>query len=126
MRFSVTLAGAEVAMVLPASATERIEVLGTAASNRRVPLRRCAAAVGCCWGDPKTRPASGFTGNLDTYGREVADELLSRGASVQEVLAAGDICILQMLDDGVPGLALAKEAAGPTAAPAAESALSTT
>ena len=77
----------EVTISLPKSLSVRFDVAAFYPSN---PTRACAAALGLCWGGlgrPKAKYESTYS--IGAYGGEVFDELVQRGVSPAEIVAAG-------------------------------------
>ena len=116
MRIDVILAGAPVVLLLPVSATERVEIVRAAVDTTRA-IRVRAAAIGAAWADPKTRPAADYDGDVGSYGKAVADVLITRGCTWVEIVQAGTAVIEAIHADGIPGLAMALEASHPTPLP---------
>lgn len=109
----ITIGASTTILALPRSATERLELI-IAVRNGTLSLRTAAAAIGCCWPRGPGRPAAGYRGDVSDYGRAVADDLLGRGATISTIMQAGGECIEAIVREGVPGLAEASEASGPT------------
>ena len=108
----ITIGDATTLLALPKSATVRFE-LAKASAGGQVTLRLAAATVGSCWPGRKGRPAGDFDGDVATYGREAADDLIGRGATVVEIVRAGAECLAALFADGIPGMAEVKAAADP-------------
>lgn len=106
------IAGARVELVCPQSAAARWDVLALSGSNFR---RACAMALAICWpklGRKVRKAGIDYTGEAPAvFGGRVLDLLLSEGASLRDVLAAGaqaiDLCARDL-----PGAAQVEEAEG--------------
>jgi len=88
MTTTVTLAGVDVPLEAPASASARWDVYSAATSN---PNRAFAAALALCWtgkNKPRTQLARHRFDAL-AFGGAVLDELVSRGVPLPEVIGAG-------------------------------------
>lgn len=88
MSTTVTLAGVDVPLKAPASASARWDVYSAATSN---PNRAFAAALALCWdgpNKPRTRLAAHRFDAL-SWGGAVLDELVERGVPLPEVIGAG-------------------------------------
>jgi len=107
------------ALVLPRSATARFEIVQALGEGQTVPLRVAAAAVGLGWPSGPRRPRARYSGDVQGYGGEVADELLERGATMVDIVRAGAKVIEGIARDGIPGLREAKQGTHPTEPPAA-------
>lgn len=96
---TVTLAGVDVPLERPASASARWDVYSAATSN---PNRAFAAALALCWsgkGRPRARLAAHRFEPL-AFGGAVIDELVDRGVALPEIIGAG-LRAWQMCGDGL-------------------------
>lgn len=114
----VKLGQTEITLRRPASLTERREIVVASVGNQP---RALAAALGRCWAHPaKHAPkvkSYDSDGSALRYGRDVLDDLLSRGMDYAEVLAAG-VVAFNLCADGVFSESEVKAAEDFSAAPA--------
>jgi hypothetical protein len=84
----VTLAGVDVPLKTPESASARWDVYSAATTN---PNRAFAAALALCWDGPKKPRTKLQAHRFDalSFGGAVLDELVSRGVPLPEVIGAG-------------------------------------
>lgn len=119
---TVQILGESITLVLPASYTERYELLTLASDH---PMRGLAAALGWCWpsghpGKPKASPGKRGAPNWGNYGQAVLDDLLGRGVSLRALTVAGQAACLLLAGD-LPGVEGVEEAEGFTEADAGDS-----
>lgn len=85
------LAGADLVLEVPGSLARRWDVAilwQTPGCDHKARL----AALGLCW--PRFLRRKPYSGNAVTYAEAVADTLLAEGASMKELLAAGEEALL--------------------------------
>lgn len=105
-------------LVLPPSFAVRYDIAIAGAGNQH---RAFAAALGACWGNPKTRPRARYGSPFDVadYGGRVLDELVSRGIPPAEILAAGIVAYNLLGESAFAGAEVDEAAEGfPLPAPA--------
>ena len=107
---TVSLAGVDVPLTRPTSASARWDVYSAATSN---PNRAFAAALALCWtgaGKPRARLAAHRYDAL-AWGGAVLDELVDRGVPLPEVIGAG-LVAWQLCGEGLITGAEVDEAEG--------------
>lgn len=104
-------------LVLPRSATVRLELVLALPESRSIGIRLAAATVGLCWPAGPDRPKAVYDGDVSAYGLRVADDLIARGALVSDLIAAGAALLEAIAGAGLPGIAEVRVAARPTEAP---------
>jgi len=107
---TVNLAGTDIPLKAPASASARWDVYSAATAN---PNRAFAAALALCW-DGTDRPRAKLAAHrFDAlaFGGAVLDELVARGVPLPEVIGAG-LVAWQMCGEGLITGAEVEEAEG--------------